>query len=327
MAGLASLVAVAALVLAAPGGAPAASFEPQEFEVEVAMEPDVNPSEPDCKPEGDGMVCTIDMDYSVTGEDYKGTVKNPSRDLSGDMAMTCDMTMRFHMVTAFTFANPGDQDVREFSGGGSMECSWFMSFTDGSSLGGTIAGRMRMSKVEGSDPPKMRMDADFTVNVVSGTGVFQDAVGTGSFTESDEFSLEGPPSSGGPSGPPAGASARAARARGAAAGDDGAMKLKLTKGRARVAIATPAKLKSDDKRPLRVVSARGASCQASATKSGRKVSLGSARDSDRDGGVDFKGALARKLGKGSWQIASSCTYPSKGKRVAAVPARKTVRVV
>lgn len=59
---------------------------------------------------------------------------------------------------------------------------------------------------------------------------------------------------------------------------------------------------------LRVVSALGSSCAATARKGTRSVRLGPARDGNRDGLVVVVPRLRPKLASGRWTIAVTCKY-------------------
>lgn len=86
------------------------------------------------------------------------------------------------------------------------------------------------------------------------------------------------------------------------------MKLRLRAGKPTAKIASPgAKLTEETDSGLRVVSASGATCSATATGA-KTVSLGSATDTNKDGLVVIVPELRAKLGSGSWSLAATCTF-------------------
>jgi hypothetical protein len=102
------------------------------------------------------------------------------------------------------------------------------------------------------------------------------------------------------------------------------IKLKLRAGTAGASIASPGKKLGAKKADggLRVVSAPGASCTATATKGSQTVELGSATDGNRDGLVVVTKKLRPKLGAGIWKLRADCAHPG-GRATAS----STVRVV
>lgn len=342
---LAALVAAALFAAIGAGPARAADFDPHAFEVNVEMGPGEDDFvEPDCVPAGeDRMRCTMDMTFSEVGGTHRGTVTHIATGLSGRIEVTCDMEMRQHMVMMMD--SSGNQTLEEFSGGGRMACNWFMDYEGDTSLSGVIRGDMDMYVVD-YDTGTVAFTGRMSVEVVAGTGEFADVFGGGSWTEHDEFSVfGGGPDGGGPDGGPGGdpegegpgegdyPDGGPPSARGSAAGslpqagEDGAMNLRLKKGRARTRIVSPAKVlkRGDRNTRLRVVTARNASCVAGATDGDKRVKLGKARDRDGNSEVRF-GPLARQLDPGKWKVNVVCKYPSDGKTVRAAPARQTYNV-
>lgn len=314
-------VALAATILMLAGfaaqAAPAAGFDPYDFDVKIEMGGDFGGGSPSCRDDGaGGQVCTMAVDVSETGKAAKGTVRQKSRDLSGSIETVCDMSMRMRQV--MRMSRTGGMKIEEFSGSGSQRCSWHMDFGAGSTLTGTIAGEMSQGLVNAATG---YFRGHFDVVVTAGTGAFDGYVGTGSFDNSDEFPLtrdapDGPPSGSEPpptSPPPSTAPSGATRSLASvvvAAKEGGAMKLKLRKGRpiAKIVAPAPKLSRTDAKAVLRVVTAPGATCTASARAGAAKVALGRAVDTDRDGAVAFTGKLASLLKPGAWKLSASCTY-------------------
>ena len=316
------LVVLAAALLAlgafSATAAPAAGFDPYDFDVKIEMGGDFGGGTPSCRDDGaGGQVCTVAVDVSETGTAAKGTVRQKSRDLSGSIETVCDMAMRMRQV--MRMSRSGGMKIEEFSGTGSQRCTWHMDFGAGSTLTGTIAGEMSQGLVN-AETGYFR--GRFDVVVTAGTGAFDGYVGTGSFDNRDEFPLlrdapNSPPSgSEPPSGaappPPSTAPAGATRSLAfvlVAAKEGGAMKLKLRKGRPIAKIIAPGpKLARGSKATLRVAAAPGSTCTAFARSGAAKVALGRAVDTDRDGAVAFTGKLASLLKPGSWKLSASCTY-------------------
>jgi hypothetical protein len=105
------------------------------------------------------------------------------------------------------------------------------------------------------------------------------------------------------------------------------MKLKLHHGAALAKIVAPGHtLARSATTSLRIASASGAKCQASASSASHTVSLGTAVDRTGHGGVIFAGSLAAKLGAGAWQVKATCSYRSAGKHLTTAPAEETVQI-
>lgn len=342
---IALIVALATALFAGLTAAPAvaANFDPHAFEVDVEMGPGEDDfAEPDCVPAGEGrMRCTMDMAFSEVGGTHTGSVTHIATGLSGRMRVVCDMEMRQHMV--MLMSSNGDQTLEEFSGGGRMACNWFMDFERDTSLSGVIQGEMDMYAVD-YEEGIVAFTGRMSVEVVSGTGQFADTYGGGGWTEHDEFSVFGGPEGGPGGGPgedgdgygddgeyPEGGeqyARRSAAAQRPQAGDDGAMQLRLKKGRARTRIVSADRVlkRGDRSSRLRVATARDASCVATATDGEERVKLGRARDADGNSDVVFKAPLARELGPGSWKVSVACSYRKDGKRILAAPASEKFTV-
>lgn len=268
--------------------ASAAGIDPHDFEVNLqgGPQPEIAPT-PQCTTAADGtMTCTAAGSYTSSAKHMTGTVRERSSGRSGAIETTCDFSMSHRQTVQI--APGGSPEMTEFGGSGSQRCSWHMSFPDGS-LTGTLVGEMRM---ELAGPGRARFSGRMTVEVVAGTGAFADRVGTGTFEETEEFSL-----------------GSRSLAQALAARDGSRMSLRLRPGKPRARIASPGpRLAAGTDGGLRVVSAPGAACQASAVRAGRRVALGLARDADRDGLVVVTRKLRAKLTRGTWTLTASCAY-------------------
>ncbi len=303
--------AVAASVFAA--GAPArTAIDVRNFDVQMSGGPPMEQrGSPSCRDEGGGvMVCTSSFSHSLSGVAMSGTVTARAEGLSGSISTTCDMSMSQSMT--MRIAN-GSVSIVDMSGSGSQSCSWFMQFSEGSSMAGTISGTMQFGK---ASETTAYFRGQMTVVVVAGTGKFENQVGTGSFDEYNEFPIGG--DAGGHGGPPdhapgAVASTRTLAAVLSTAERDSKMRLALRKGKPLARIVAPrARLASSSQAKLRVVSAPGSTCAALARSGARRVDLGQARDANRNGEVAFPGRIAERLGTGAWQLEARCSYSLAG---------------
>ena len=328
-------VAVAATILTLAGlaaqAAPAAGFDPGDFDVQIDMGMNGPNGAPSCRDDGSGgQVCTTSQEASASGRASKGTVRNTSRNLSGSIETACDLSMRMRVEVRIPRSGSAAK-VTEFGGGGDMRCSWSMDFGGGTTLTGTIAGEMKQGLASATTGYSQ---AHFSVTVVAGAGEFAGYVGSGTWDERDEFPLmhdapsgpqagSGPPPGAAPaSPPPSTAPSGATRSLAsvfAAAREGGAMKLKLRKGRpiAKIVAPAPKLSRTDTRTVLRVVTAPGATCTASARSGAAKVALGKAVDTDRNGAVAFTGKLASLLKPGAWKLSASCTYALGARKGAA----------
>ncbi len=331
-------VALAATILTLAGlaaqAAPAAGFDPGDFDVQIDMGMDGPNGAPNCRDDGSGgQVCTTSQEMSASGRAAKGTVRNTSRNLSGSIEMVCDLSMRVRVEVRIPRSGSAAK-MTEFGGGGDMRCSWSMDFGGGTTLTGTITGEMKQGLASATTGYSQ---AHFSVTVVAGAGEFAGYVGSGTWDERDEFPLmndapSGPQAGSGPppgAAPPAPASpppstapsgtTRSLASVVVAAKKDGAMKLKLRKGKpiARIVAPAPKLSRTDTRTVLRVVTAPGATCTASARSGAAKVALGTAVDTDRNGAVAFTGKLASLLKPGAWKLSASCTYALGAKKGAA----------
>jgi hypothetical protein len=139
-----------------------------------------------------------------------------------------------------------------------------------------------------------------TLKVVAGvgTGEFAGLVGNGSFTHRQDFAV--------PLTMPIGSLPFALTA---ATSEPSSLQLSLRKGKPLALVAAPGvRLSAKTDIGLRVVSALGSSCAATARKGTRSVRLGPARDGNRDGLVIVVPRLRPKLAPGRWTIAVKCTY-------------------
>lgn len=341
-AALAFLVAaIAASVFAASAPARTA-IDVRNFDVQMSGGPPMEQrSSPSCRDEGSGvMVCTSSFSHSLSGVAMSGTVTARAEGLSGSISTTCDMSMSQSMT--MRIAN-GSVSIVDMSGSGSQSCSWFMQFSEGSSMAGTISGTMQFGK---ASETTAYFRGQMTVVVVAGTGKFENQVGTGSFDEYNEFPIGGDagghggppdhqtpppdgqhptacfdpsgnpiacPSGSGGSAPGAMASTRTLAAVLSTAERDSKMRLALRKGKPLARIVAPrARLSSSSTAKLRVVSAPGSTCAALARSGARRVDLGQARDANRNGEVAFPGRIAERLGAGAWQLEARCSYSLAG---------------
>lgn len=291
-------LAVLAGALAGSAGA-GGPLDPLNFDVQMSGGPAMGAPEPSCRQEGEAMLCTSSSSQDLAGARMTGTVTAKAEGLTGAIETTCDMSMRQTMTVRIA-AGSGSISLVEASGSGSQRCSWFMSFPEGSSMTGTFGGSMQIAKA--SDAAivfRGRME----VVVTAGTGKFADKVGSGTFDEAREFSITGPP-----------ASRIVAAALGPAAKPRSQMRIVLRKGEPLARIAAPrGRLTSESAARLRVVSAPGAVCAATAVSGSHRVDLGRVRDTNRNGEVVFPGRLAAALDAGLWRIEASCSYRLGGK--------------
>lgn len=301
---LVSLATLVALVLLGALPAVADTFDPYDFEVDIRGGPQITPPQPSCTEDAGAITCSTSFDFAMSGQRLTGTVRSRSKGLSGSIETVCDMSQR--MRQRFRFSPGGGMEVLEFSGSGSQSCSWFMDFGS-STLAGSISGRMEMGL---ASPSSAYFGGTFSVVVVAGTGAFEGMVGTGVFNQHEEFPLPTGGVGARQADTGAGSSAGAGRSLAALAGGNGSrMKLKLRRGRPLARIVSPGpRLKRVSDAKLRVVSAPGSSCRASARNGELVVDLGRASDGDRDGLVVFSGRVASKLKPGAWTVTASCVY-------------------
>jgi hypothetical protein len=295
--------------------ASADQFRPEDFDVDIQMGPgegEGGMDEPTCTTNPDlTQTCTSEMDFSQQDKSATGTVVHRSSGLEGTIETICDFEMhnRFSFQMAMP-TEPGqmpDVTVIDVSGSAAMRCAWHMSFNDGSSLTGRVAGSMTMTLIDAATG-RVRMTDSFTVDVVHGDGYFAGLVGTGTFGHDEEFVLFGPDGPGGPDGPdgPGSESRRAGAASVGASAEGSGMNLKLRKGSPRASIVSPdSRVKRSDKAALQVVTAPRSKCRATAAKGGKRVSLGAAR-AKRNGNAAFRGSVGSKLKRGKWTLKASC---------------------
>ncbi len=295
--------------------ATADEFRPDDFDVNIEMGPDQgqgDADEPSCTVNPDlTQTCTAEQDVSQQDRRASGTVRHITSGLEGTIETICDFDMhsRFSFVMSMP-TDPGlppEMTVLDVSGSARMRCAWHMSYDDGSSLTGRIAGSMTMQLIDAATG-RVRMTDSFTVDVVHGSGHFAGLVGSGTFGHSEEFELFGPDGPEGPGDGPGGESRRTARAAASVGtrAEGSAMNLKLRKGAARASIVSPdSRIKRKDRAALQVVTAPGSKCRATATKSGKRVSLGAAR-AKSNGNAAFRGAVGAKLKSGKWTLKANC---------------------
>lgn len=307
----------------ATGSAGAAGIDPHDFDVQMTDSPKID--------------LGASPDVVLSGLQMAGTVRERGSDRSGRIEATCD----FELHVSFS--------GQRWAASGAQRCSWFMRFADGT-MTGTFEGSSRTSV----GPDGGTMTGTLTVTVVAGTGAFAGKVGSGTFSQSQQIA---PPPSGPPPGqppptapppgeqpppgvcvvkelPPPGAPLPpgctsvvvqpfAVRSLSSAAAKRSRLKLTLRAGTAGARIASPGKKLGTQKGDggLRVVSAPGASCIATATKGSRTVELGSATDGNGDGLVIVTRKLRPKLDAGVWKLRATCSH--RGGRATA---SSTVRI-
>ena len=280
--------------------------------------------------------CPFDYSYNQSAVPMNGTATWTSKNLSGSFQASCDFNVAIKGKAAVAVSATGSSSQTfDFGGSGTQACSWTMSFS-GATLTGTLNGTMAFGQ---SDATTGTFKGDFTVTVLSGTGQFQGAVGSGSFTENETMDLAGKApagampsqseiaamaaagaaSSGAPSSIPSGSippgvsipagvtipTSKTVRHLSAAPAGS-AMHLKLSQGVARATFVIPKTVASLSSYALHVAAAPGSACTATATKAGTSVDLGKATAS-KTGAAIFPGKLATKLKTGQWKLAASCT--------------------
>ena len=92
----------------------------------------------------------------------------------------------------------------------------------------------------------------------------------------------------------------------ARAGEGSTLSLQLRPGTGQAVAVAPPALSPTSPYSLHVVAPQGSSCAVTATSRGKTVNLGTVTDPDRDGTLVGKGALAARLGKGSWKLSTVC---------------------
>lgn len=310
------------------GGASARSFvDVKNFDVQLTGASGFGGAElgerPSCQSAGDALVCSLLISHSENGVAMSGTVTAKAEALSGSISTTCDMTFN---QTVRLQVSGASVTLLQFSGGGTQTCSWYMSFSEGSTMSGTFAGTMEMGKVSDTSVyERGRM----TVTVVAGTGRFADQIGTGSFDEYNEVPLGGlglgtavedaapsttqPPAtcfdpSGNPAPCPVETVAIVRMLSAVSAKPASRMRLVLRAGKPLARIVAPRTVKRSSDALLRVVSAPGSTCSALARSGAKRISLGGARDLKGHGEVVFPGRFASKLAAGAWQVQTSCSF-------------------
>lgn len=230
----------AALVVGFPPAASAELPSRADFAVDVqggpdgvAQAPQVAPDPSACTiPQGQrppfSVSCAFPYAFRRSGQVLSGKVTWLSKAQQGTFQMTCDWDMSINSSAVVDVDAAGKVSASPrigFSGSGTQPCSFTIAF-GASSLTGTIAGKVSLGLVGGdTSPPATNgfFRGDFQVTVVGGTGDFQGANGSGSFTEEEQFDFAGKvpslgsitsmiPSTGGPpagappgsTGPPAG---------------------------------------------------------------------------------------------------------------------------
>lgn len=317
----------------------------QSYLVSLNIAPDTNSwmdaaELPECDGTDEGgLLCTIMGAWSDTKAGFTGYVVDPATSQRAAFKATCAFDASTNID--FTISLP-EQDgwlpqVDLVNSGGTIavDCSWNLRAPD--KQHSVLSGRFHGSgPLESVDPANavVRLSNNFIVEVLGGSGVYADEVGSGTFAGEVKFSLLGDtgelpidfevvslgePEPGTVSGSrrpsataqSAGASAVAvssASAPASAAADDsmGSFDLALHSGKGGVRIVTPARVKrSQAKFALHAVTSPRASCKIAASRSGRTVGLGTRR-AGNDGLVAFPKDTGKKLDKGVWRVSTAC---------------------
>lgn len=181
-------------------------------------------------------------------------------------------------------------ELTALSGSLRQWCNWEVS-VGASAIAGSMYGGGSLSL---AGPASGAYTGTLSVSVAGGIGEFAGLVGGGSFTHRQDVPL----SLGG-----------YARSLAAARSEPSRLQLSLRKGKPVALVVAPsARLSAHTDAGLRVVRVPGSSCATTAQKGARRVSLGPARDGDRDGLVVVVPRLRPKLAPGRWAIAVTCTY-------------------
>lgn len=196
------LLAVAtALIAAGADRAQAAVPSRADFAVQIDGGPesiaqvpkDIRPSLDSCKLSGSTPPVTVTCTFPYTfrsRQPLEGTIRGEDGRV-GRFRLLCD----WQIDTQVRANLEVDAAYRAtslrvgFSGAGDQPCSWTATF-DGSSLTGTMSGRSVLGLIDGDTSPpatSASFTGTFDVTVVSGSGEFEGASGTGSFVQRERF--------------------------------------------------------------------------------------------------------------------------------------------
>lgn len=324
------LVTLIVSLAVVPAVSVADELKPENFDVKGAdMMPVLKENTPSCRAGLDGTArCTLLLDSDQAPKaSEKGYAKDRSTGEEGDFYITCS-TVQSGTATYDTSDEAGavPHEIVDVSGKRYQACSWQMDFTEsGSSIIGTVEGDYTLSASICGTQPAIAASADVKVHVITGTGRYADMTGDSTLATSDrpfsvellgggkECGMDGSQNSGDPQPQQATASATSDESQ--------PWQLKLRKGKLKPRVLVPSRFDASQSVALRVVSAPGSQCQASA---GQR-SLGSATDKSGRGEARFSGSLGKKLGSGTWKLKISCTAKIGGKSKTA-KASKTVKI-
>jgi hypothetical protein len=301
----------------------AAVVSAQDFEVTIASgipAPAPGAGLPACVGPDPGGVRTCVVSGTVsTGAGSKfltGTVRQTSTGRSGTMEAICRWSGDYRATTRVSLSPTMSPivELTELSGSVSQSCSWsiFIRHEDTGKVSGITGSMSGDGSLALAGPATGAYTGTLKVFAGVGTGEFAGLVGDGSFTHRQDFAV--------PLSAPPGFSPFELTA---ATSEPSSLQLSLRKGKPLALVAAPgARLNAKTDIGLRVVSALGSSCAATARKGTRSVRLGPARDGNRDGLVVVVPRLRPKLTSGRWTLAVKCTY-----RVGATAGTALKRVV
>lgn len=339
----AALLATAAFWVFA-GGATAANLTPatapdnvsvdSRYDANISFRPDVTTwldgSEiGDCLPNSDNaIVCELGGRWYDNNAPLTGTVHDRATGAAGDLRASC--TIAGYSRLLFSIAPPDDGaqlpvvDLTGASGSVRVRCAWRLRMNDAphSTLVGVASIDSPLTAVDPSTA-LVGVGTQVKLDAVAGTGSFSGLVGGGSVVTPMTFSMLGDTgelpidfeivtlqSSGARVAAAAKsktetAAVASASVRAAAAGAD-RINFSLHTGRSGLRVSAPASVSAKRLAAVLVgATAPGARCKATASRNGRRVSLGAAR-AGADGFVRFSRARKQALTPGSWKISASC---------------------
>lgn len=256
------------------------------------------------------VVCPFSYDYRKSGVTMNGTASWPSQGQSGSFAMTCDfdISVSGSATVSVDATGTSGEPTFTFSGSGRQPCSWALTFPKGT-ITGTLDGNQTMGLKDASTG---YFRGEFTVSVVSGSGDYAQATGSGTFTQYEEFSFAGKTPPGGmPAIPTGGEPPHPIRVlAGAVVEESSRLQLTLRTGATRVLFVVPPHVTAKGTYALHLVTAPGARCSASAKQGTKKANLGKAT-ADKTGSVVFPDKLGATLKSGTWKVTATCTAGGK----------------
>lgn len=287
----------------------AAAVSAQDFEVTIASgipAPVPGAGVPVCVgPDPAGVRTCVVSGTISTGAGSKfltGSVRQTSTGRSGTMEAICRWSGDYRATTRVSLSPTlyPSVELTELSGSVSQSCSWsvFIRHEDTGKVSGITGSMSGDGSLALAGHAAGTYTGTLKVFAGVGTGEFAGLVGNGSFTHRQDFAV--------PLTVPPGSSPFALPA---ATSGPSSLHLSLRKGKPLALVAAPgARLNAKTEIGLRVVSALGSSCTATARKGTRSVRLGPARDRNRDGLVVVVPRLRPRLAPGRWTIAVKCTY-------------------